>query len=252
MEFKTAILSIPAHLRRAYSTIGHLETMGFNIIDDVKIYEGADYREDLFAYGEQMKKEQFTTENEQRVVDWFLGYMRADHGDNDPTFPHVAAFNFGYLGILKRIIESGEPTLIISCDILFKLNYDQIRDQFDRLVNKVGYSNIDVAMLYHKPYDYCKYKQINKFWSKGPKGGGDTANLWTPHGARRYIDNFPYDHMEVWIGKVVDNFNVYCSNESHVAWGWANHYDSGYVIRGQYKDQEITTNDLEVKLLKGE
>ena len=200
-----------------------------------------------------MKKEMFRSESEQPCVEWFLGYMRGDWGENDPTFNHIAAFNFGYLGILKHIIESDEPTLVISCDILFKLNHSQLQFQFNNLINKVGYKNIDVAMLYHKAYDYCKYRPLDDFWSRGAKGGGDTANIWTPHGAQRYIDNFPYDHIEVWIGKVdMKDFNIYCSNDIHVGWGWANHYDSGYVIRGQYKDQEITTNDLEVKLLKGE
>ena len=118
MKIKVAILSIQAHILRAYSTLGHLETIGFNVFNDVRIHEGVDYREDLQSYGAEMKREGF----DEAMMDYFLEYQAKRGGGG----PHTAAFNLGYLRILKHIADGEYPTLLISSDVIFKSDAQEI------------------------------------------------------------------------------------------------------------------------------
>ncbi|MCY3739926.1 MAG: hypothetical protein OXH00_02790 [Candidatus Poribacteria bacterium] len=215
---------------RAHSTVGHLESVGFKVCrlireDRIRIYKGADYRDDLHAYFKEMRNEGFG--------DHYENFLR----NENLLIKHIAAFNFGYAKILKHVSESEHPTLVISSDVYIGRSYRTLAKRWNMLVDAVGLENINVAMLYHKNNGNQPTEDINDIWVRGSLGNGDTANIWTPHGAKHYLNLKSDRHIETFLGNN-QMAGIYTHRKQCIWFSWARWIDNGDINHQKVEYQQ--------------
>ena len=203
-----AILSIPAQEHRIWALMGHYTTLGFPVIHSGRIivYQGFDYtdyptRRDALEAMVADGHEKYRPYLETNISDITLD-------------SHADMCEWGLLNIMRKVIETDTPTLVLENDAYFpKIPTADVRDSFGFLVDKwwelasqVGQENINVAMLTVIRPDLDKLKtnaaleDVDDFWTKGACGPGQTANIYTPQGARFILEKKPpYPNIEAWI-----------------------------------------------------
>ena len=230
------VLSIPAHILRVAATLGHLATLGFPINyliekDQLKIFNGFDYRGDFEAFSKQMTDDGFEAYgNIFREDRYKTAPMSPEEMDKDERLHrHLRAVDFGFAQILKRVAEGNSPTLLIVSDIFFdpkKFNKHILDERWSDLKAKVGYENINVAMLAFNRYPRNSVAPINDFWAEGSTSGGDQANIWTPHGAQYFLDLETDAHIETYLGNHPEMPGLYTTTEGLLAHAWHSHIDA--------------------------
>lgn len=222
MQFKVVILSIPAHLPRTFSCIGHLETMGFDVKREVKIHTGVDCREDLRAYGEEMIRDGF----DRGWIESLLSCQRP------AALSSAMAYLFGHLTFLKKCVAEPNPVLFMSSDVLLRLTRKELLHQFDNLFKLAGYENVNVAHLTSSFQRRCDVppEPLDDFWVRGSMGYAGTCTLWTSHGAQSFLDL----KTGQWVGPFFQNpqdygfEGVFSTKECHTRFGWASKFDSNW------------------------
>ena len=210
---KVAVLTIPSQQHRIWALFGHLQTIGFAVFRRMHlfdIYNGFDYKDyetvaDVFkamvADG-HTKYEGY----EDHPIEWL-------HND-----VHYLVPEWGMLNILRKVAEGDEPVLVIENDAYFRdISYTEIDQRWSDLENSVGFNNINVAMFTVIRPDLEERKanaplqDIDGFWAKGACGPGQTANIYTPHGAEWIVKNKkPLPIIESFLYESqVDTPNVY-------------------------------------------
>lgn len=230
------VLSIPAHILRVAATLGHLATLGFPINyliekDQLKIFNGFDYRGDFEAFCQQMTDDGFEA---------YGNSFETDKCSTEPMTPeemtegerlhrHLRAVDFGFAQILRRVAESDSPTLLIVSDVFFdskKFNKHILDERWSDLKAEVGYENVNVAMLASNKHPRNSVIPIDNFWAEGSLSGGDQANIWTPHGAQYFLDLEIDAHIETYLGDHPDMPGLYTTTEGLLAHAWHSHIDA--------------------------
>ena len=173
--------------------LGGLEMAGFPLVQLYRekrftIYNGYNYRDDMLEMHKEMVKDGFD-------IKLYL--------PTEIKPMHARTFHYNYMRVLRMASESNRPTLIMENDLKFRsLTYQTLNERWDQLVEDVGYKNINVAMLFHyenaKDQDE-KVKPVNDFWGRGSRNAGQVANIWTPHGAKYYLENHIDRHVETFL-----------------------------------------------------
>ena len=230
------VLSIPAHILRVAATLGHLATLGFPINyliekDKLKIFNGFDYRGDFGAFCQQMTDDGFEAYgNSFRKDRYKTTPMLPEEMDEDERLHrHLRAVDFGFAQILKVIAHQNVPTLLTVSDIYFdpkKFNNHILEKRWSELKAKVGYENINVAMLAFNKRPRNAVKPIDDFWTQGSLSGGDQANIWTPHGAQYFLDLETDAHIETYLGDHPDMPGLYTTTEGLLEHAWHSHIDA--------------------------
>ena len=230
------ILSIPAHILRVAVTLGHLATLGFPINylmekHQLKIFNGFDYRGNFDAFCQQMTDDGFEAYGNSFQKDRYkTAPMSSDEmQDGERLHRHLRAVDFGFAQILKRIAEGESPTLLIVSDIFFdseKFNESILEKRWSDLKAKVGYKNINVAMLAFNKHPRNSVTPIDNFWAEGSLSGGDQANIWTPHGARYFLDLGISAHIETYLAQHPEMPGLYTTTKGLLEHAWHSHIDA--------------------------
>ena len=202
---RTAILTIPAQEHRVWALLGHLHALGFPVRNPegkIEIYNGFDYR-DYPTRGDAV---------DAMVADGHEKYEPLQNDNlRDHTDSHYYICDWGQLNIMRKIVESNEPTLVLENDAWFRhlpvTNpfdfYPFLKEKWRSLLRKVGGRNINMAML---SVDYSgrsdktkeliekgvdKLEKVDDFWARGARGMNQTAMIWTPLGAKYMLEEKP-------------------------------------------------------------
>ena len=244
---RTAILTIPDQQHRIWALMGHLYTLGFPVRhpeNHIGIYNGFNYRD--YKTGRSVV--------EAMIEDGHVKYKEAinfNHLDGDDS--HYEVCEWGLLNIMREIIKMREPVLVLENDAFFRnLPVSDIEDAYDfinqlwkNLVDKVGYEHINVAMFTVIRPDLDELKSnkalepIDDFWVKGACGPGQTANIYTPHGAEYILNKKPpYPNIESFLYYGSDKAsgsqhmpNIYSSKRGIISLHFINNFDSPHVKR---------------------
>ena len=198
---KVYVLTMRTHEHRMWAWLGHFQTIGFPLIKKrrlLKVFRGYDHHDYANRY-EAVKA--MAADGHQKYQDWL------DRSDPE-MMKQVRSFSdccqWGMLNILRKVASSDEPILVCENDAFFRgVTYDGIVQNWGSLVNQVGIENINVAMftMMYKTKSYRKdmanLEIVDDFWYKGTPQTGQTANIYTPHGAQFILDNKPcYPNIE--------------------------------------------------------
>ena len=206
---KVAVLTIPAQQHRIWALMGHLDTLGFPVrmSPRISIYNGFDFKDYETRY----------IALQAMVKDGHIKYQSYLQGANEILLnldSHGDMCEWGLLNILRKLVENNESALVIENDAFFRnLPVSKIEDSFEflasqwrGLIDNVGYENINVAMFTVVRPDLDELKEkanledIDDFWVKGACGAGQTANIYTPHGAKMILEDKPcYPNIEAWL-----------------------------------------------------
>ena len=205
-----AIVSIPTHLTRVCIMLGGFEAAGFPVTDLVRngrlnIYNGFDYRQGLKFHWEKMVKD---------------GFKVTSNLPTELKEIHARTVHYNMLKILKIISEGNRDTLMIESDVKWRtLDYETLLERWDDLKHQVMYRNIHVAMLFSYENDADQQDQctpIDDFWGRGSRNAGQVANIWTPHGAKFYLENYLNNHIEYTLKSNPKMEGLYSSLENQV------------------------------------
>ena len=169
-----------------------METIGFPIGDLIRenritFYNNLDWANynTHAALLEDMIKDGFTQCKDE------LLYTQETCSNHPPK--HALIVEWGMRKLLQTVVDSNKPTLVLENDIKFDtLTYDMILYQWETLVNLVGYESIQVAMLCWQPtveeLDIPEVEVLTEFWGSGVKGMAQYANIFTPAGAKFFVE----------------------------------------------------------------
>ena len=228
-----AILTIPAQSHRLFATLGHLRTLGFPVEDEsrLKIYNGYDVSNYISRreVAEAMSSDGYATWQE--LVNNYPDVL--EHPDY-----HNCIVEWSMLKILREVEKSGEDTLVLENDVWFKkgIDYRLLQDRWDNLKAAVPYESIGCAMLmfYEELYGYRddgaavgvepvqEGEQIDDFWVKGARSGGQVANIYTPHGAEWMQAKPAFPTIEMYVKDNPNMFGLFSARENCV--DWQNYY----------------------------
>ena len=225
-----AILTIPAQRHRLFALSGHLKTIGFPVWDTehIRIYNGADVND--FSSRRDVAEAMWNDD----FARWGDLVASDDHSLNDPDY-HNVCVEWGLLNILRKVLETGEDTLILENDAFFKngVRYDDIVQHWEDLKALVPYDDIHIAMLMHYEtlYNYDdagnattqvpshEGERINDFWQTGARSGGQVANIFTPQGAHSILSEKPaLPTLEWYLAENPTLTGVYSSIENQLDW----------------------------------
>ena len=230
-----AILSIPRHTLRVAATLGHLATLGFRINyliekDQLKIFNGFDYRGNFEAFSRQMLADGFPVYANIFKDKYKTAPMPLDEMEHEERLHrHIVVVIFGLVQILKRIAEGDSPTLLIESDIFFnpkKFNWHILNERWSSLKAEVGYQNINVAMLSFNKRPRNFVAPIDDFWARGALAGGNKTNIWTPHGAEYFLNLGIPAYTETYFADNPEMPGLYTTTEELLAHAWHSHIDA--------------------------
>lgn len=164
---KIKVLTIPKHRLRNFAMLGHLETIGVDVVSmlqsgDLAFYEGYDYREKNPSKIEMISQ-------------WY-----ADRGIKPKSATIAArAIEWGFYAILEKIASENEPSLVLESDVRLQWSWSELNRNWRVLCDLEGYNRIKVVQLKWSGEDGL---EINGIFQNGG-GCGQMGNIWTPHGA---------------------------------------------------------------------
>ena len=203
MMLPVYVLSIPRHENRIWALFGHLQTIGFPIVDNpnlVKVYNGYDTQD----YVNRLDILQETARQGYQRHQEYLDSMNPEKLREVESFTDCV--NLGMLNILRKVETGNKPVLVIEDDAYFVgVDYEELMRRWRQLELCVGCNNINVAMLSVKRPDFDELKSnvrlqsVGDFWWAGVCVPGQTANIYTPHGAARILKKPVYPNIERWL-----------------------------------------------------
>lgn len=243
---KTAILTIPSQEHRLWALFGHLQTLGFPVRRPQNrffIYNGFNYYEYLTRWD---IIQDMIADGHTKYGSLLSGYLRT-HPDS-----HYEAAEWGMLNIMRKIIEKDSSMLVVENDVFFRNlpvsdvsdSYDFLDKQWDNLVETVGYENIYVAQFTVDRPNLDEFKsntdieRIDDFWVRGSCAPGQTANIYTPHGAKYIleekcpdpiIERALYSGFDDLKGNILPIPNVFSSYQGIVNLHLFSNFDSPHV-----------------------
>lgn len=194
---KTGILTVrQIHQHRKWCQLAHLQSRGWDVENPemVKIYNG--------KYVGEFKDNAHLVAS---IAEEFPKWERVNPGDPGDPISHSRVVQWNLLKIMKKIVDSGEPWLILEDDSYFEtLRYEELCEHWENLKVMVGEENIRVAMLFW--YDWHprnpEGKHLDSFWRLGTRDAGQMANIYTPEGARYMLeDKGTSTHIETYLLK---------------------------------------------------
>lgn len=220
-EMNIKILTIPKHLHRNYMLIGHLETMEFPVTDliandHMKFYNG-------FDWNDYKTNAEITTcivnDGWSQWKEKAAYYNRPEFADEKPL--HSFAVEWGFLNIMKKIVEDDKPALVLESDVKFEtLTYDKLREEWKMLIDIESEQNILVAQLcFEVKEGLPPVTPLTQFWARGSKGRGQYANIVTPAGAEFLMnrkDATPT--IENYLPRYPETPGFYTTHESQYRW----------------------------------
>ena len=244
---KVAVLTIPAQQHRVWALMGHFDTLGFpvTISSRMAIYNGFDYKD------YPVRKDAL----EAMVANGHTKYAEYLDGAHDNLInldSHGDMCEWGLLNIMRKVIEDNHFTLVVENDAYFRYlpvaevreSFAYIVEQWYSLVKQVGYENINVAMFtvirpsLEESKERATLEDIDDFWVKGACGPGQTANIYTPHGAKMLLeDKPPYPNIETYLywgdtgeGVYGDIPGVYSTRNGIIDLHFFSNFDSPHTV----------------------
>ena len=200
MMLDIGVLTIPSQQHRIWALCGHLLTLGFPIANQSRfqIYNGYDY----IDYPNRK------TAIKDMIADGHVKYqyyLENTYESNLALDSHMDMCEWGLLNFMRIIIENDRPMLLMENDAYFiDFNFGDLSKRWWDLVDKVGYENINIAMFTvirpdnEELLENKKAIPIDDFWVQGAAGPGQTANIYTPAGAKLILDKACYPNIEAW------------------------------------------------------
>ncbi len=246
---KVAILTIPKHRRRVWALFGHLQTIGFPVVENpeaFKVYNGYD----ASPYPTRRDGFKALVAHGHEKYQWHLENLPEEQLEGTRSLTMLVTL--GMLNILRTVAAGDEPVLVLENDAyLIDLSYADLVEHWNDLLTRVGYQNINVAMLTVIRPNLEQLKadaelvDVDDFWVKGACGPGQTGNIYTPHGAAYILEKHSvcYNIERMLYEEIADLEGIYSTEQGILDLDFFSNFDS-------------THTDLDkgfwIKLLDGE
>ena len=228
--FTIDILTIENQEHRIHSLLGHIATIGFPV--NIGIIETGHYR---IINGKSYLDYDTPESLEKDILK--DGYTQYEGGRDSKIFRdyHYICCEWSMLNCLKIIADSDKPSLLLENDaFFFGIDYEELALQWVNLIEKVGHWNLNVAQLTVDRIEddlsglMMERPKLTDFWAVGSRGQGQTANIYTPHGAQYILDTKPkYPNIEGWLFENQDEIEgLYSTNEPCISLNFYSNYDS--------------------------